>query len=57
MSSPIWWACWSTPGTTGEVFDIGGREILSYRNIMHIMAEELGLPRRWIIPVPILTRA
>ena len=45
----------SIADTTGEVFDIGGREVLSYRNIMHIMAEELGLPRRWIIPVPILT--
>ena len=45
----------SVPGTTGEVFDIGGREILTYRDIMRIMAEELGLPRRWIIPVPVLT--
>lgn len=45
----------SVPGTTGEVFDIGGREVLCYRDIMRIMAEELGLPRRWIIPVPVLT--
>ena len=41
--------------TTGEAFDIGGREVLCYRDIMRIMAEELGLPRRWIIPVPVLT--
>jgi hypothetical protein len=39
----------------GDVFDIGGRETLCYRDIMCIMAEELGLPRRWIIPVPVLT--
>jgi uncharacterized protein YbjT (DUF2867 family) len=45
----------SSPDTTGEVFDIGGREILSYRDIMRIMAEELDLPRRWILAVPLLT--
>jgi uncharacterized protein YbjT (DUF2867 family) len=45
----------SSADTTGEVFDIGGREILSYRDIMRIMAEELDLPRRWILPVPLLT--
>ena len=45
----------SVPDTTGETFDIGGREILCYRDIMRVMAEELGLPRRWIIPVPVLT--
>ena len=45
----------STPETIGEVFDIGGSEVLCYRDIMRIMAEELGLRRRWIIPVPILS--
>jgi Protein of unknown function (DUF2867) len=40
---------------TGGVFDIGGEWDLCYRDIMCIMAEELGLPRRWIIPVPVLT--
>ncbi len=45
----------STPETTGGVFDIGGREALRYRDIMGIMAEELQLSRRWIIPVPVLT--
>ena len=43
------------PETVGDVFDIGGREILCYRDIMRIMAEELGLRRRWIIPVPVLS--
>jgi hypothetical protein len=37
------------------VFDIGGSDVLCYRDIMNIMAEELGLKRRWIIPVPVLT--
>lgn len=41
--------------TTGCVFDIGGPEALCYRDIMDIMAQELGLRRRWVIPVPILT--
>ncbi|MEO8026437.1 MAG: NAD(P)H-binding protein, partial [Bryobacteraceae bacterium] len=45
----------SSADTAGGVFDIGGPEVLSYREIMDIMAQELGLRRRWIIPVPILT--
>ena len=45
----------AVPETTGGVFDIGGREKLRYREIMSIMADELGLRRRWIIPVPVLT--
>lgn len=45
----------STPETTGGIFDIGGPEALCYRDIMRIMAQELGLKRRWVIPVPVLT--
>ena len=45
----------SIPESAGSVFDIGGRETLCYRDIMSIMAEELGLSRRWIIPVPVLS--
>lgn len=45
----------SVPATAGRTFDIGGPEALPYREILRIMAEELGLPRRWIIPVPVLT--
>jgi uncharacterized protein YbjT (DUF2867 family) len=41
--------------TIGHVFDIGGPEILTYLEIMRVMAEELGLRRRWVIPVPVLT--
>jgi uncharacterized protein YbjT (DUF2867 family) len=43
------------PETAGRVFDIGGPEVLSYLEIMRIMAEELHLPRRLVIPVPVLT--
>lgn len=45
----------SAPDTIGGVFDIGASETLCYRDIMRIMAEELGLPRRRIIAVPVLT--
>lgn len=45
----------STPETTGATLDIGGPEILRYREIIDVMADELGLPKRWIIPVPVLT--
>ncbi|MBL0155950.1 MAG: SDR family oxidoreductase [Bryobacterales bacterium] len=41
--------------TAGHVYDIGGPEALRYREIMRIMAEELGLRARWVIPVPVLT--
>ena len=41
--------------TSGCVYDIGGPEVLCYSDIMRIMAEELKLRRRWIIPVPVLT--
>ena len=43
------------PEMAGEVFDIGGPDILCYRDIMKLMAEEVGLPPRWILPVPVLT--
>jgi hypothetical protein len=35
--------------------DIGGSEVLSYREVMQQMAEALGLRRRIILPVPVLT--
>lgn len=43
------------PETAGGVFDIGGPDVMPYRDIMRVMAEELGLRARWIIPVPVLT--
>lgn len=45
----------SVPETSGQVFDIGGSEVLPYRDIMRIMTQELGLPPRWVIPIPVLT--
>lgn len=43
------------PETIGQTFDIGGPDVMPYRDIMGIMAQELGLGRRWVIPVPILS--
>jgi len=45
----------SKPEMAGGIFDIGGPDVLCYRDIMRVMAEELGLPRRWILPVPVLS--
>jgi uncharacterized protein YbjT (DUF2867 family) len=45
----------SRPEMAGGTFDIGGPDILCYRDIMRVMAEELGLRRRWILPVPVLS--
>jgi uncharacterized protein YbjT (DUF2867 family) len=45
----------ATPATTGRTLDIGGPDILSYRDLMRVMAECRGLRRRVIVPVPVLT--
>jgi uncharacterized protein YbjT (DUF2867 family) len=43
------------PATAGGTFDIGGPEVTTYRRLMDICAEEAGLRKRWIVPVPVLT--
>jgi uncharacterized protein YbjT (DUF2867 family) len=47
--------CLETPETAGGTFDIGGREVLTYRDLMRVYAREAGLPPRLVIPVPVLT--
>jgi uncharacterized protein YbjT (DUF2867 family) len=47
--------CLDTPETTGATLDIGGPDVVTYLGLMRIMAEERGLPRRLVIPVPVLT--
>lgn len=47
--------CLEESKTAGRVFDIGGPDILTYRDIIQMYAEEAGLPRRWIFPVPFVT--
>lgn len=48
-------AALETPATAGRAIDIGGPEVRSYEAIMREMAKALGLRRRLIIPVPVLT--
>ena len=45
----------ATPATTGRTLDIGGPDVLSYRELMQVMAECRGLRRRVVVPVPVLT--
>jgi uncharacterized protein YbjT (DUF2867 family) len=47
--------CLENDETTGGTFDIGGPDVVTYRRLLEIYAEEARLPRRWIIPVPFLT--
>ncbi len=48
-------ACLRVPETAGRTLDIGGADVLTYRELMHTMARERGLRRRLIVPVPVLT--
>ena len=48
-------ACLEVPETVGRTLDIGGADVLSYRQLMEVMALERGLQRRFVIPVPLLT--
>ena len=45
--------CVSVEETAGLTLDIGGPEALTYRDLMRIMAEERGLRRRIVIPMPL----
>lgn len=47
--------CLLNPETAGKSFDIGGPDILTYREMMHQYAEVRGLARRLIFRVPFLT--
>ncbi|MFD4371894.1 SDR family oxidoreductase [Streptomyces sp. NPDC058486] len=43
------------PREVSRAFDIGGPDILTYREMMNRYAAVAGLPRRLILPVPVLT--
>jgi len=47
--------CLEYDETIGQTYDIGGPDVLAYRNLLDIYAQEAKLPRRWVIPVPVLT--
>jgi hypothetical protein len=43
------------PAEVSRSFDIGGPDVLTYRQMMHRYAAVAGLSRRIIVPVPVLT--
>jgi uncharacterized protein YbjT (DUF2867 family) len=45
----------SMPDDVSRAFDIGGPEVLTYADMMQQYAKAAGLPRRLIVPVPVLT--
>ena len=47
--------CLEKDETIGATFDIGGPDTLTYQDLLEIYAEEAGLPKRLIVPVPVLT--
>ncbi|MGE0200759.1 MAG: SDR family oxidoreductase [Candidatus Melainabacteria bacterium] len=47
--------CLLNPGALGQTFDIGGADVVTYLELMRIYAEEAGLPRRQVLPVPVFT--
>jgi len=47
--------CLEAPATAGASFDIGGPDVVTYRELMHAYAREAHLRRRWILPVPVLS--
>lgn len=48
-------ACLTSPQTIGTTLDLGGPDVLTYHDLMRVMAQALNLPPRLIIPVPVLT--
>lgn len=47
--------CMEYPQTRGKTFDIGGPDVVAYRDLFRIFAKEAGLPSPVMIPVPVLT--
>ena len=43
------------PSSVHGAFDIGGPDVLTYRQMMQRYADATGLRHRFIIPVPVLT--
>ena len=48
-------ACALLPPEVNRSFDVGGPDVLTYREMMLRYARVAGLPRRVIVPVPVLT--
>lgn len=47
--------CLDHPETSGQTYDIGGPDIVTYEELFQLYAEVAGLRRRVIIPIPFLS--
>lgn len=47
--------CLNVSETTGSTLDVGGPDVVTYRELMDKMSDALGLRRRLVFPVPVLT--
>ena len=47
--------CLEHPETTGQTYDIGGPDVVTYRKLLDIYGREAKLRKRLIIPVPVLS--
>ncbi len=47
--------CLKVGETTDQTIDIGGVDVLTYRDMMRLMSDAIGLARRIVIPIPLLT--
>jgi len=47
--------CLDEPATSGRTFDIGGPDVVTYLDLIQTTARICGLPRRLVLPVPLLT--
>ena len=43
------------PDALDRVIEVGGPDVLTYREMMHTYADVAGLRKRWIVPVPVLS--
>ena len=57
ITDVLYWLveCLKTPQTRGCALEIGGPDVMSYRRLMQVMADEMQLRPRLIIGVPVLT--
>jgi uncharacterized protein YbjT (DUF2867 family) len=47
--------CLEHEETAGQTYDIGGPDVLTYEDLIHVYAAEAHLERRRVIPVPFVT--
>jgi uncharacterized protein YbjT (DUF2867 family) len=45
--------CLDHPETIGEIYEIGGPDVLTWRELFRIYAEEAGLPQRLVLVLPL----